>query len=146
VSIPTVAERVQAVREIDTLADRARVEVLREVLLPAWRQSGEATLGTARWVQLFTRCGYLIEDVLSPRPTAPVRLWRAGHRARGMAWTSRREVAVMYATNGGRRAAEPLWTTLAPPVALLAYSRAESEHVVDPACLGAIEGSRSPLL
>ena len=138
-----MAERQATVREIDALADHVSVEALREVLLPAWRQSSEATLGTARWVALFTRCGYLVEDAPALRPTGPVRLWRAAprQRARGMAWTARRSVAEQYATNGGRRTAEPLWTTLAPPAALLAYSPAEAEHVVDPALLGTVEAA-----
>ncbi|TXR56476.1 hypothetical protein [Quadrisphaera setariae] len=141
-SVPTVAEREATVREISELADHVSVEVLRGVLLPAWRQSGEATLGTERWLTLFRRVGYVIETSPAPRPTEPVRLWRAGHRARGMAWTSRRSMAEQYATNGERRAAEPLWTTLAPSEALLAYSVAEAEHVVDPALLGTIEAVR----
>jgi len=94
-----------------------------------------AALARADWRRLFGKAGFTVEGVPADRPTEPVRLWRGAWRRDkgGLSWTTTRSRAEWFvkARSGDQR----LWTTLAPPGALLCYQheagRGEDEWIVD---------------
>ncbi|MET7577855.1 hypothetical protein AB3M92_00625 [Micrococcus luteus] len=83
------------------------------------------------WAELFERAGFTIDGVRSPLPTEPVRLYRGSvpERRTDWSWTDNLDVAQGYA-DGTRALREPgkVWTTLAPPSAMLARNSDRDEH------------------
>ena len=120
------------------------------ILQEAWPGSDAVHHDLTAVAQMFRDCGYLGD---APKPQERTRLYRGvlnrQHR-RGLSWTSRREVAVWFASPGyATRAArcvdesgrEPdpieaslVYTVNAPPESVLARFdwREEDEYVLDP--------------
>jgi hypothetical protein len=75
-----------------------------------------------KWRQLWADCGgFVVNGVLAPRPSSPVRLFRgADHRHRhGWSWTPDRSVAQWFADRVVHATPGLVWTALVPPEAML---------------------------
>lgn len=123
----------------------------RELIVRAWTgpEFPEANLTQELWLGLFRTVGFITDDEEEQEemaPHVPVRLWRGAipSRARGMAWTSDKSRAKWFATRldgVSSRERGAVWTTMAPPEAILARftRRGESEFVLDPRSLAVDE-------
>jgi hypothetical protein len=99
-----------------------------------------ALAGQGIWRRLFAASGYTDDGFSRPRLTRPIHLFRGGSPS-GMSWTESRRWAKTFATDFGMRPAEGhVWSTWAPPEAILCWvplvvdSRgrtSEDEAVVD---------------
>ena len=99
----------------------------------------QEALGRQTWLDIFADAGFSIDGRPAERPAGTVQLFRgATHkRRRMMAWTTSREVSESFAHGGlGGRGLGQVWTTTAPPAAMLAivgaYGReGEDEYIID---------------
>lgn len=124
-------------------ADLVTGDVLARAVSDAWRRADRPSgvVEPERWIELFRDAGYAVDGVPALRPVRPVRLYRgcdAEHRA-GMAWTDDPDRARWFAERPFRSSGA-VWTTPAPPAALLARpgGPGDTDYVVDPAALGRI--------
>lgn len=96
----------------------------------------ESSLDRTDWRDLFDSAGFTVDGIPTPKPEAPLRLWRgsAPERRARWSWTDNREVAVDYAQGRYHRTPGKLWTAHVEPWRLLCRNvgtRNESEYVVD---------------
>jgi hypothetical protein len=113
-------------------------------------------LGERAWLRMFKSAGFVSLivntrwtplggssvndrgfDLITEKPTAPVKVWRGAsfeRRGRGMSWTLERECAVDFAERAAPLAESGVFSALVPPRAVLAVfgSSHEQEVVVNP--------------
>lgn len=109
------------------LLDRpVAAEVMTAVVPRLWLLASPKPLGLTtpnNWRRLWEMAGYCREGLPEERPTRPMRLYRGGS-SDGWSWTPDADVALGFASGfkaDSDVSANPLWTVLAPPEALLGW-------------------------
>jgi hypothetical protein len=128
--LPAGAERLLTLRPWELgnrlLTERYPLEIMAAIVPRLWLLGAPRPLRVTtpnNWHRLWEAAGFTREGMPAPKPRQPLRLFRGGESS-GWSWTPDPDLALAFASGFGTRGTDEidtLWTTLAPPSALLGW-------------------------